>query len=246
MNFLDAIFGGGGQQGYGDAANSIQQGIDAMRNSYAQGRDVLQPFYNAGTSALPQYQNLLESMKNPVQFYNGVMDQYNGSPQYNFEMQQMQKAMNQAAAAGGTLGSPSQQQALAQYAQGLSSEDMQRFFGNIMGVQGQYQTGLGNLINTGQNAANTINGNFMNQGNNEGMLYNAKGNAELGAAQSQAAGDQGLFSSIFNLPSMITQGVNGFKSLGNLFTGAGGNNGNGITNPSAFYPSMQQFATSLF
>lgn len=216
---LTNAFGGGQQQGFQQQQGQQQKGLDAMQASYGQGRDQLQPLYGAGMGAIPQYQASLNTMANPVSSYNNIMGQYDTSPAAKFQMQQMQKAMDQSAAAGGTLGSPSQQQALAQYSQGLTSNDMQNFFGNVMGIQGQYQSGLGNLIGQGANAAGQLNNNFMGQGTNQGMLYNAMGNSALGSAEGKAAGQMGL-------ASAIGQGFNALPdgTIGKLFGGGGSGN----------------------
>lgn len=201
MGLFDSVtdlFSGGGQSGYGKMQGQIQNGINSINQNYSQGRDALNPYQQAGTNALGQYQNWANGMKDPTQYYNNIMQNWQMSPAAQMNAQYGQKAMNQGAAAGGMVGSPSQQEQLGQYMNNLVNTDQQQYFNNINGVNNQYGAAQGNMMNQGFNAANGMNNSFMNQGNALAGLYNNMGQAQL---QQQIARGTGI-------NNMIGMGVN--------------------------------------
>lgn len=190
--FIGNLISGGGSSGYGAMGNEIQQGINSLNQQYGYGQKVLQPWEQQGLNAFGQYGSAINSMANPSQFYSNIMNQYQMSPAAQFQEQQGQQAMNQAAAASGTLGSGGAQKALDQYSQGVAAQDQNQYFGNVMGINNQYLGGLQNQYGTGFGAANALNENYMNLGNNLAQMYGNLGQAQYGADQSMYGGLQGL------------------------------------------------------
>ncbi len=114
------------------------------------------PFYNAGVGALGPYQNWLTSMKDPAAFINAIMQQYSQSPFAKFSQQQnIRSAQNLGSASGLTGSSPLALQT-QQNAQNISSQDMQNFLANVLGINTSYGQGYQNLIGTGTGAANAL------------------------------------------------------------------------------------------
>lgn len=207
MGLFDSVsnlFGGGGQKGYGDMQGQIQNGINSINQNYGQGRDALNPYQQAGTNALGNYQNWAQNMQNPTDYYNNIMKNYNMSPAAQMNAQYGQKAMNQAAAAGGMVGSPSQQEQIGRFMNNLVNTDQQQYFNNINGINNQYGAAQGNLMGQGYGAANGINNSYMGQGNALAGLYNNMGQAQLQQQMAQANG----------INNMIGMGVNGFLGSG--------------------------------
>jgi hypothetical protein len=116
-----------------------------------------QPYINAGNSALntlmPQYNNLVS---NPGQQLNTIGQGYQQSPGYQFNVDQATKAANQAAAAGGMLGSPAEQQSLATTVTGLANQDYNNWMNQALGLYGTGLQGLGNINTMGYGASNEL------------------------------------------------------------------------------------------
>ncbi len=121
-----------------------------------QAKDYVNPFYNAGVNAIPDYQNWANSMKDPTSFINNLMNNYQESPYARFQLQQGRRAAENAASASGLLGSTPYLQAGEDYAQNITSEDMNKWLQNVLGINTQYGTAEQNLVTGGQNAANAL------------------------------------------------------------------------------------------
>jgi hypothetical protein len=128
------------------------------------------PYVNMGQRAMGsvegQYNNL---MNDPTAMMKQIGSGYKASPGYQWQVDQATKGANQAAAAGGMVGSPAEQQQLAQTTTGLANQDYYNYMNQALG---QYQSGLqgmGQLNQMGFNAAQGLAGglssNLMNQGN---------------------------------------------------------------------------------
>lgn len=114
------------------------------------------PFYNAGTGALTNYQDWLTGMKDPSSFINRLMNQYQESPWARYQQQQAIRAGQNAGSASGLMGSTALAQQLQQNASNISSQDMQQWLQNVLGINTAYGQGQQNLITGGQNAANAL------------------------------------------------------------------------------------------
>lgn len=158
--------------------NSDQAYKDAMKQyeKYAQkGAEAQNPFYNAGTGAIPQYQDWLKQMQDPSKFINEQMGNYQASPYAQYQQQQQMNALNNMASASGLMGSTPAMQQAQQNAQNISSQDMQQYLNNVLGINTQYGQGVGNMMNMGQGAANQLTNLYGNMGQNMGQLaYNQR------------------------------------------------------------------------
>lgn len=114
----------------------------------------LQPYVGAGQQAMGnlqgQYQNL---MNDPGAMMNKFGAGYQQSPGYQYNVDQMTKAGNNAAAAGGYIGSPQQQEYMANQIGGLASQDYNQYLNNAMGLYGQGLQGMGNINQMGYGAS---------------------------------------------------------------------------------------------
>lgn len=163
---LAGMFGGGGGGGgglaqlfgglFGDSGKPYEDAMGQFKKYFGQAQNAQNPFYQAGTGAIPQYQDWLGKMKDPSKFINDTMGQYKESPWAKFQTQQGTRAANNAGSASGLIGSTPLGQANADYAQNISSQDMQSWLGNVLGINNQYGQGQNNLMQGGQQSANQI------------------------------------------------------------------------------------------
>lgn len=178
QNFM----GGMGQFFGGLTGNSgapYQAGMDQLQKYFSQAQGLQNPFYNAGTQAIPQYQNWVNSMSHPTDFINGMMNQYQESPWAKFQQQQGIRSAQNIGSANGLANSTPMTQFAQQNAQNISSQDMNQWLQNVLGVNTQYGSGLNNQMNMGQNAANSMT-NMLSQ----------MGNSMAQGAYGQSAGQQ--------------------------------------------------------
>lgn len=141
---------------FGNSGAPFQAGMDQLQKYYGQAQGYQNPFYNAGTQAIPQYQNWVNTMKDPSSFINNLMGHYQESPWAQYQQQQAQRANTNMASASGLIGSTPWQLQGQQNAQNISSQDMNQWLQNVLGINTQYGAGLGNQVGIGQNAANNI------------------------------------------------------------------------------------------
>lgn len=144
---------------------------DAMEQYQKYGKkaeDVQNPFLTAGKEGMGNFQNWLKSMQDPSAFINHLMGSYNESPYAKFQQQQAMRAGTNAASASGLTGSTPFAQQLQQNAQNISSQDMNQWLQNVLGINTQFGTGQNNLMQGGQNAANALTNMYGNMGNSMG------------------------------------------------------------------------------
>jgi hypothetical protein len=180
QNALGGGMGGGfNWQGIGNGLGSVLGGLfgpdqgapyQAAMNQYQQYANQAnagqQPFFNAGVGAIPQYQNWLAGQQDPSKFINGLMGNYQESPQAKYLTDQAMKAGTNAASASGLTGSTPFAQQMAQTAGGISSQDLNNWLSQVLGINSQYGQGLGNQVGWGQNAANQMSNTYNQEGNN--------------------------------------------------------------------------------
>ncbi len=158
--FLGGLFGNTDKP-YDKAAQEYQNWINK-----AQGTQ--QPYYNAGTGAIGDYQTWLQGQQNPSGFINNLMGQYQESPYAHYLQQQSMNAGQNAASASGLMGSTPFMQQMQQNASNISSQDMNQWLQNVLGINTQYGQGQQNLMTGGQNAANALTNMYGTAGQNLG------------------------------------------------------------------------------
>jgi hypothetical protein len=78
---------------------------------------------------------------------------YQKSPGYQFNVDEATGGANSAAAAGGMLGSPAEQQALAQRISGIASQDYGDYMNRGLSQYGMGLQGMGNMAQMGYGAS---------------------------------------------------------------------------------------------
>lgn len=172
---LSGLFGGL----FGNAGQPYEDYQKELNKYYGQAVGYQNPFFRAGRAAIPDFQYWLQGMKNPTDFINKTMSQYQESPWAKYEQDQAMRAGQNQGAASGLTGSTPLAQFMQQNAQNISSQDMQNWLANVLGVNTQYGQGQQNLMTTGQNAANALTG-----------LAGQYGQALSGALGKQTAAEQ--------------------------------------------------------
>jgi hypothetical protein len=126
------------------------------------------PYIQAGLGALPQLQSQYGQLMNG-NFINNMGQNFQQSPGLKFQIDQATGAANRAAAAGGSLGTPAEQQNLANVTNGLANQDYYNWLNHAMNAYGMGLQGEQGLYNTGFNAsnelANNLGANAMSQAN---------------------------------------------------------------------------------
>jgi len=128
---------------YGDASNYLDQGTQYLKPWYDTGQDALHNYY----------QTVLGLTQHPGQLTDQIYGQYQASPYSQYQLQQTQAQMNATAAAGGYLGTPNEQVAMGQQAQGIVSRDQQQYYQNVMQPYTMGLQGLGTIAGMGEKAA---------------------------------------------------------------------------------------------
>lgn len=144
--------------GLASGAGGIASGLFGLNNNQSNPYDSASQYYNkipgqvsplyapyqqAGQNAMGQLQGQYSSLiNNPGAMYNRVAAGYQQSPGYQWQLNQGLQGANNAAAAGGMLGSPQHQQQASGVAEGLANQDYYNYMSNALGSQ-QQQYGLG-------------------------------------------------------------------------------------------------------
>ena len=180
MGLFDSIFGGGDG---GSAANIYQPVKEEVTPYY-------QPYVQAGTDSMGGLQDQLARMyQDPSALYQELGSGYRESPGFQHSVQSATQAANRAAAAGGQLGSPAEQQALSQQITGMADQDFGDYMGNVMGMYGQGVQGLQGLTGLGYQAGTGLADQLAN------ARYQQAG-LEAQARQASQAGMSGLLGAL--------------------------------------------------
>jgi len=123
------------------------------------------PYMEAGRGAMTDLQNQYKDLLGG-DVYNRLGQGYKESPGYRFKLEQALGASNNAAAAGGMLGTPMHQYNAQETAHGLADQDFNNYLQNQMGLYGlglQGEQGLNQMgFQANQGMADTV-GNALNQ-----------------------------------------------------------------------------------
>lgn len=153
-------------------------------------------YMNMGQWAAPQLQQQYDMMlkgggalqgqygsmiNDPSGVMNKIGAGYQQSPGFKFQTDQALGAANRAAAAGGMLGTPMEQQGIAGTVNNLANQDYYNYLNHALsmysqglgGMQGMYNTGingLNNMYNTGYNASKSLGEDLANTLNSQAQL----------------------------------------------------------------------------
>ena len=163
--------------------------------------DALRPYFehyiNAGTGSMKDLQEQYGNMiNNPGELYNKFSSGYTESPGYHRALTEALNAGNNAAAAGGMLGTPTHEEQNMGIASGFASKDFEDYINHIMNLYSGGLNTASNINQMGYNASsdygNTI-GNTLGQQAQYGYAGQAAQN------QARQANMNNIFSGIGNL-----------------------------------------------
>lgn len=189
--FLGGMFGNSGEP-YDKAMDQYQQWANKSEG-------VQNPYLNAGQGAIGDYQQWLQSQKDPSAFINNTMGQYQESPYAHYLQQQSMRAGQNAASASGLSGSTPLMQHLQQQANNISSQDMDKWLQNVLGINTQYGQGQNNLMGYGQNAANQLTNTYNQTGQHMAEAAYGKEAGKKNDLWNTIAGGVGMFGGLFGL-----------------------------------------------
>ena len=141
---------------FGDAGAPYDAANKELGDFWNRATGFQRPYQEAGAGAIPQFQEWLKGQKDPSGFINNLMGKYQESPYAKYQQQQGMRAAQNMGSASGLTGSTPLMQAAQQNAQNISSQDMNQWLQNVLGINTQYGAGLGGLMSGGQNSANSL------------------------------------------------------------------------------------------
>lgn len=165
-----------------------------------------QPYINAGLGALGNLQGQYGQLLNdPGGKLNQIGQGFQQSPGFQFSVDQATNAANNAAAAGGTAGSPASQQGLAKTITGYANQDYNNWLGQATGLYGRGLQGEEGINQMGYNASDQLAQSIMSQLMSQAqMAYMGAGSANaqsggmwggIGSLLGSSGGIGGLVSS---------------------------------------------------
>lgn len=160
--------------------NPDDQASQDLSQIPSQIQPVYQPYMTAGNQSLTALSNQIASLlgggqqlqgaygsmiSNPGGYVNSIGQNYQQSPGYQYQVDQGEQAVGNAAASGGYVGSPQEQQYMANTTEGIANQDFNNYLDHTMkilqmginGGQSMYNTGFGGLQDVshlGYSAAN--------------------------------------------------------------------------------------------
>lgn len=170
-----------GNKAAGAAKSAANSSIAEQNSEYNQSRADNTPFRTTGVSALDQVAKLYgldttDANGNVVKG-SGKADfsSFTTSPDYTFNQQQGQDAINRSAAAKGGLLSGAAVKAGQTFASGLASNQFNSYVGNLEGLAGAGQAATNATTAAGTNMANANSNALLSAGNARASAYNDMG-----------------------------------------------------------------------
>ncbi len=211
LSMFGGLFGGGNQNNQYASSQAAMPYLNQIGTNIT---PYFNPYINAGQQALPQlqqqYGNLLgegaglqnqynQLMNDPTSVMNKIGAGFQQSPGYQWQVNQSLGAANRAAAAGGMVGSPAEQQQIAGTVNQLANQDYYNYLNHGMsmyntGLQGAtnlYGMGLQgeqDLAHMGLSATNSLTDDLMSQ------YLSQASDAYAGGGKPQGGGMGGIFS----------------------------------------------------
>lgn len=155
--------------------------IAEQNSEYNQTRSDQAPWRTTGASALDSIAKLygLDSTDASGNVVKGSgkadFSSFTQSPDFQFNLQQGQDAINRSAAARGGLLSGAAVKAGQTYATGLADQNFQQYVGNLSGIAGAGQAATNATQVAGTNMANQNSGALMAAGNARASAYGTAG-----------------------------------------------------------------------
>ena len=193
---------GGSLFGPGSHMKNPSRGVNPYFNEAKQtGQQYLNPYIQGGKNAYGKLPGLYEGMLNPNDLIGKIGAGYQKSPGYDWQLNQGESAINNAASAGGMLGTPQHQQQAGQLAGNLANQDFWHYLQEALGLYGKGVGGIQGISDQGFQGSEDLAGLLASILGNQAQ-YKYAGNAAMNAGEAK-------------------QGENLFGGLGGLVSGIG-------------------------
>jgi len=182
--------------------------LSEYTNALSQMTSTLNPYMQLGERSMGDTEAAARRFVDPT-LTGFNMQNYFNDPGYQFQLQQGQQGINNAAAARGNFFSPATMQALGEHQQGLAAtgfqdafqrymQEQQGRYGQEMGSQQQYFNQLSSILGLGANATGQLAqgqyGTGQARGGTQMQIGSDLANLQLGRQNPWAAGIQGAVS----------------------------------------------------
>jgi hypothetical protein len=131
-------------------------------------------------------------LNDPTIMMNKIGASYTASPGYQYNVNQATNAANNAAAAGGYVGSPAEQENLAKQIAGISSQDYNSYLSNALSQYGLGLQGTSNLNTMGYQANTGYAGNLSD-------VLNSEANLSYAGTQGKNANQSAMLNNLLKL-----------------------------------------------
>lgn len=151
-------------------SNPSKKAISSLNNIDQNAQNAMQPynqFSNLGPQISQQYQQMYS---NPMQYMNDMRSQYEKTPQHELALQDSMKMANNAAVAGGMVGTPMHQRDLMSTASGINNQYEQQFIDKAMNAQKYGLQGAQGLYDMSRDTDLYLNKLFSNTEANRGQI----------------------------------------------------------------------------
>ena len=166
------------------------------------GKQYMDPYVQQGQQAQGVLQGQYNQLMNPTSFMDQIMNQYQPSQAYKFQLGDLTGQIGNTAAAGGIAGTPLHQRQQAEMAQNLMSKDMQQYLQNALGIYGTGLQGEQGFYNTGYGASKELMDLL-------GGALNQQGGLAFNAAQQQQQNKGQMLGTLGSIGGGIVGGIYG-------------------------------------
>ncbi len=216
---LGGFTGGRGGKEEDDYMKKVHEYMDKARGA---GHEYYDPYVTKGRESEGILSDEYKKQLNPTSFIDEIMKHYGQSAGSQYKMNQLTKGIGNTAAAGGFSGTPTHQQAYAQTANDMLSQDEQEYLQNALGVYGQGIQGEQGFYNKGYDASSSL-------ADLLGGSYASEAGLEYQGGQDKNARSDSFMD---QLQKMLSQGAGAYSA----YKGGGGGGSSGGSGGSGSLP----------
>lgn len=209
MGIFDIFSNSDAQNAAAAQKAAITQGYNDLSGLYGQGSNALQTNYAAALAPLTAQQGTNTAGSNQLaallgfgpQGQGGIQSTLENLPGYQFALNQGTQNVLRNQAATGQLNSGATDAALAQYGQGLASQNYGNYVAQLQPFLGAANQGAANIAGVNTGLGNALNTNLTNQGNAALSAQTAIGNAQAQADYANLAQSGAIWGGLTGLGS---------------------------------------------
>lgn len=228
----DNVFGGGQAKASGDLQKGYSNSISTYNNILDKITKMYQPWMDRGNKAGDK---MFDMGSTSMDAFNEMMGkgpggtgdwqtEYQASPWAKYQTELGTQSAEAAAAAGGMLGSGSNQRDIDTMSQDISSKDRQQYFGDAMALQGAASGEFNPLMSTGAGMTQNLGDLNFGTGQEIGEAQQQQGQAKAMNDAAHSAAFNNMFSYVQNMfdPMGIAPESSMGQKGGGMSSGGGG------------------------